>query len=123
MAYDRGKTEKKKAKEEVIVNGKSWDKESIKNLLNSNDKAVCRAILLLYSFQTDEEKYKGITKTVNGKGFNKFDVELLSSFATQLKEGRNLTEKQMYKARTKIVKYAGQILNYMKAREENTSKN
>lgn len=117
--YDRTKDQKKKKKsEQVIVNGKAWDKESIKDLLDRNDKAVYRAILLIYSFQTDEEKYMGTTKTVNGKGFSKFDVEVLSSFAMQLRRGQELTLKQMYVARPKIKKYAGQILQYMKDREE-----
>ena len=117
--YNRTKDQKKKKKsEQVIVNGKAWDKESIKDLLDRNDKAVYRAILLIYSFQTDEEKYMGTTKTVNGKGFSKFDVEVLSSFATQLRRGQELTLKQMYVARPKIKKYAGQILQYMKDREE-----
>ena len=118
--YDRTKDQKKKKKsEQVIVNGKALDKESLKDLLDRNDKAVYRAILLIYSFQTDEEKYMGTTKTVNGKGFSKFDVEVLSSFAMQLRRGQELTLKQMYVARPKIKKYVGQILQYMKDREEN----
>ena len=117
--YDRAKAEKKKKKsEQVIVNGKVWDKESIKDLLDRNDKAVYKAILLLYSFQTDEEKYKGVTKTINGKGFNKFDVEILSSYAMQLRRGQELSVKQMYTARPKIKKYAGQIISYMKSKQE-----
>ena len=113
--YDRTKdTAKKKKSEQVIINGKAWDKESLKELLDRNDKAVYRAILLIYSFQTDEEKYIGATKTVNGKGFSKFDVEVLSSFAMQLRRGQELTLKQMYVARPKIKKYVGQILQYMK---------
>ena len=118
--YDRAKAEKKKKKsEQVVVNGKTWDKESIRDLLDRNDKAVYRAILLIYSFQTDEEKYMGATKTVNGKGFSKFDVEVLSSYAMQLRRGQGLSLKQMYVARPKIKKYAGQIISYMKQREEN----
>ena len=118
--YDRTNDLKKKKKsEQVIVNGKAWDKESLRDLLDRNDKAVYRAILLIYSFQTDEEKYKGVTKTVNGKGFSKFDVEVLSSYAMQLRRGQELSLKQMYAARPKIKKYVGQILQYMKDREEN----
>ena len=115
--YDR--TQKKSKKSIiVIVNGKEWDKESIKKLIQTNDKAVYRALVLLYSFQTDEEKNTDKVKTVNGKGFNKLDAEILSSMARQVKSGRHLTDKQMYVARPKLMKYAGQILNYMKTREE-----
>ena len=117
--YDRNQTKKSKKKSiEVVVNGKTWNAESIRELLLRNDTAVYRALVLLYSFQTEEEKYLDSTKTVNGKGFNKVDAEILSSMARQLKEGRHLTEKQMYVARPKVLKYVGQILKYMKAREE-----
>lgn len=109
---------KRKSKKEVILNGKVWTKESVRDLLRRNDEAVERGILRIYSFQTDEEKYTGATKTVNGKGFSKFDVEILSSFAQQIRQGRHLTEKQMYKARPKICKYAGQLLEYMRTKED-----
>ena len=119
MAYDRTQDKpKNKSKKVVVFNGKEWTKEAVKDLLMRSDKAVERGILRIYTYQTDEEKYKGITKTVNGKGFSKFDVELLSSFAIQLRQGRHLTEKQMYKARPKICKYAGQLLEYMRTKED-----
>ena len=119
--YDRtqARVKTKKKSLEVIVNGKTWNKESIKNLILTNDKAVYRALLLLYSFQTEEEKYLEVTKTVNGKGFNKLDTEQLSSFARQILGGKHLTQKQLYVARYKLVKYSNQILLYMKEREEN----
>ena len=112
------KPKRKKSKKEVILNGKVWTKESVKDLLRRNDKAVERGILRIFSFQTDEEQYIGMTKTVNGKGFSKFDVEILSSFALQIRRGKHLTEKQMYKARPKICKYAGQLLEYMRTKED-----
>ena len=119
MAYDRSKDKpKKKSKKVVVFKGKLWTKEAVKDLLKRSDKAVEQGILRIYTYQTDEEKYKGITKTVNGKGFSKFDVELLSSFAIQLRQGRHLTEKQMYKARPKILKYAGQLLEFIRFRAE-----
>jgi len=117
--YDRVKAEKKKSKSiKVTLGGKTWDKESVKDLLRTNDKAVQRAILRIYTFQTDEEKYFENVKVVNGKGFNKFDAEVLSNFARQIKRGQDLTEKQMYVARPKIMKYAGQLLSYMKTKEK-----
>ena len=112
------KPKRKKSKKEVILNGKVWTKESVKDLLRRSDKAVERGILRIFSFQTDEEQYVGATKVVNGKGFSKFDVEILSSFALQIRRGKHLTEKQMYKARPKICKYAGQLLEYMRTKED-----
>ena len=43
----------------VVVKNKAWTKEDIKELLRKNNKAVERAIVLLYSFQTyDEQKIR-----------------------------------------------------------------
>ena len=117
--YDRTQTKNKKNSLEVSVNGKIWNKVSIKNLILTNDRAVYRALLLLYSFQTQEEKYLEKTKTVNGKGFNKLDTERLSSFARQILSDKHLTQKQFYVARYKLVKYSNQILLYMKEKAEN----
>ena len=103
---------KNKAKQ-VEVNGKLWDKQKLKDLLMRNNKAIERAILLLYSFQTYEEKYYGHTGTKNGVGFNRLDANILSSFAEQLNKGYHLTEKQIAIARPKLQKYVSQILNYM----------
>ena len=111
--YDRTKEAKKKSNKQVIVNGKAWNKETLKDLLKRNDKAVERAILLIYSFQTFEERTYGHTETFNGVGFNRLDANILSSFAEQLNKGYNLTEKQLNIARPKMQKYTGQILNYI----------
>lgn len=102
----------KKVKQ-VIIKNKVWDKEAINNLLRRNDKAVERAILLLYSFQTYAEKHYGHTETNNGVGFNRYDSNILSSFAEQLNKGNSLSPKQLIIARIKLQKYTGQILNYM----------
>ena len=115
--YDRTKEKKKKSNKQVIVNGKAWDKETLIDLLKRNDKAVERAILLIYSFQTEEEKYAEMTGIKNNKGFNMYDAEVMSSMAKQLQKGIHLTCKQMYVARPKIQKYTKQILNYMKEKE------
>ena len=108
----------KKVKQ-VIIKNKVWDKEAINNLLRRNDKAVERAILLIYSFQTYEERIYGHSGIKNGKGFNRLDSNILSSFAEQLNKGYNLTEKQIAIARPKMLKYIGQILNYMLKKKNN----
>ena len=114
--YNRAKDKKKT--NQVEVNGKLWDKQKLKDLLMRNDKAVMRAILLLYSFQTDEEQYSSITSIKNNRGFNMWDANILTPFAKQIKEGIGLSSKQLYVARPKILKYVGQILKYMKAKSE-----
>ena len=102
----------------VIIKNKAWSCEDIKELLKRNDKAVERAITLLYSFQTyDEQKY-GHTGENNGVGFNRLDANILSSFAEQLNKGRKLSSKQIAIARPKLMKYTKQIFNYMAKKAE-----
>ena len=108
--YNRDK-DKKKTK--VEVKGVLWDIPKLKDLLMRNNKAIERAVLLLYSFQTYEERTYGHTETNNGVGFNRLDANILSSFAEQLNKGYHLSEKQIAIARPKILKYTRQIFKYM----------
>lgn len=97
----------------VVKNGKEWNKKDIQNLLLKNDKAVKRALILIYSFQTETEKSTENTIEENGVGFSGADANILSSFAKQLKTKSYLSPKQLEITRKRIIKYAGQILNYM----------
>ena len=101
---------------EITIKNRVWTKDSVKTLLQNNNKAVIRALKLLYSFQTVDERWSESAIEANGKGFNSFDSELLSNFAEKLLRGKGLSQKQMEIARKRILKYSGQIFNYM---EEN----
>ena len=68
-----------------------------------------RGILATYRYQTVEEQDTKQTKESNKVGFNGADAPFLSSLAEWLQSGRHLTEKQMYVARRKMFKYAGQL--------------
>ena len=99
----------------IIIKGKEWTKEKVKDLLRTNDKAVKRGLVLIYGFQTYEEQHSDTANTNNGQGFSKYDAEILSSMARQVQNGWQLSEAQLNVARKRIVKYAGQIYNYMEA--------
>lgn len=86
------------------------DKQYIVNLLEKNDNAVLRALVVLYDRQTTEEQVTKTTKDSNGRGFNARDAGILSSFAKQHLSGFRLTPKQMFYARKYLKKYAGQLL-------------
>lgn len=86
-----------------------YTKQSIKAMLETNDKAVQRGVLAIYAYQTAAEQATEETNQDNGVGFNGADAPILSSFAKQLQKGWKLSEKQMAIARKKIVKYAGQL--------------
>lgn len=100
----------------VEVNGRTWTQEDIKELLKHNDKALIKAILVIYSYQTETEKAWGETKFDNGMGFNGLDANILSSFAEQYNKRHFLTDKQLFIARKKMPKYAGQLLKHMEAK-------
>lgn len=99
----------------ITIKGKEWTKQKVKELLLRNDKAVKRGLVLLYGFQTFEEQHSDTANTNNGQGFSKYDAEILSSMARQVQNGWQLSEAQLNVARKRIVKYAGQIYNYMEA--------
>lgn len=99
----------------VYANRKIWSKEEIKNLLNTSDKAVCRAVVAIYNKQTDCEKDCAETTDSNGVGFNGADANILSSFAEWILKRGYLTEKQMVIARKKMMKYAKQLADIANA--------
>lgn len=99
--------------------GKTWTKDEIAQLLQTNDKALERAILKIFARQTASEQAIDTTTHTNGKGFTSADARLLSSFAKWIQtshkaEGSRLSDKQKVWARKKMAKYAGQMLLVMK---------
>lgn len=83
--------------------------EDIRKLLDTNDRAVERAILHLYSQQTDDEQRARFSKYTNKVGFNGSDAGYGSYLATWLLSGKKLSGKHVVKARHMVRKYAGQL--------------
>lgn len=88
---------------------KTWTKDEIKDLLLNNDRAVVRALQVIYSLQTDLEKTNKITVVDNKVGFNGVDAKFLSSVAEYFKQHNRLTPKQLESVRKTMLKYAGQL--------------
>lgn len=88
----------------------TWTKEKIHCLLNSNPKAVEKALLVLFNRQTDTEQAAEDTKFVNMRGFTAADAPRLSSIAKYLIRRKSLTEKQVALVRRRIMKYWKQLL-------------
>jgi hypothetical protein len=91
-----------------------WTKEKLVALLDSNDKAVWKAVHRIYQNQTDAEKMVGETSEYNGIGFSGADGGLLSSFAQFYEKHGHLSQKQTAIARKKMKKYTRQLLDYIK---------
>ncbi len=98
--------------------------QMIKDNLATSNKWVLRAILVIYEAQTTAEQATESTREHNGVGFNATDAQILSSFAQQIidfEAGKSrfnspLSQRQMAMARTKISKYAKQLLQVSRAK-------
>ncbi len=97
------------------------DKNYIVNLLNTNDKAVARALVALNKLQTIDEQITENTRHNNGQGFTPADAAMGTSMAQWYETKGYLSPKQVAywrkpnaKGTPRICKYAGQLLNIAK---------
>ena len=93
-------------------------KDRIIELLNTNDKAVGRALVVLHQRQTQTEQNSSTTINNNGIGFTPADAFMGSSMATFYSSKGYLSPKQLAYWRAlnsrgvpRICKYTGQLLN------------
>jgi hypothetical protein len=102
-------------------------KEAIRALLaeesDQGNRAVERAILVLFDRQTESEQVDETTKEHNGVGFNGADAPFLSSLAKWIKgsrrpNGQRLSPRQRTRARRQLAKYAGQLARIAAARAD-----
>lgn len=102
----------------------TWTKESIRELLAKNDKAVGRALLVLLSRQTRDEKDTESTRHHNKIGFTPYDARMMTSMARFYAKRGFLSHKQLAYLRaptkrfeSRIGKYAGQLLDEIEKKE------
>jgi len=72
-----------------------WNKEAIVKLLETNDVAVGRALLVLNARQTADEQVSEVTKYDNGRGFRPAHARMGTSMAQQFARFGRLSEKQI----------------------------
>lgn len=96
-------------------NAKVWSKGDVQSLLVSNDKALVRGLMLIYSKQTPAEQAAAVTKEDNKQGFSAADADILTSFAKFYQRAGFLTMKQLAHARKRVPRYHRQILEDMEA--------
>jgi hypothetical protein len=72
-----------------------WNKERIVNLLQTNDKAVGRALLRLLQNQTSDEQVAESVKHRNDRGFRPCHARMGTSMAKFFQARGYLTEKQV----------------------------
>lgn len=96
----------------VIFSSQKEAKRVIQASIDTNDKAVIKALLTIHSLQTVDEKASRAAVKLNGVGFGKFDAEILTSFVDRYQEVGNLTTKQMQVARKCVRRYWKQLAVY-----------
>jgi hypothetical protein len=89
---------------------KVWTKRSVQDLLATNDKAVCKALVHLFNRQTDSEQAIENTKYRNDVGFTAADAPRLTSIAKFYLSRKFLSPKQVALVRKRILKYWKQLL-------------
>jgi len=92
-------------------------KESVREKIDRDDRAVCVAMVWLYQRQTADEKQTSTTKHTNGMGFTGFDAPHGSYYAKYVLSGKWLTGKHLARARRMAYKYAGQLAEEANLRE------
>ena len=88
-----------------------WTKEKVTQLLQSNNLAVERAILVLYHRQTLDEQSNKETKHSNGVGFSGAHARLGTYYARWLITGNHLTGVHLEKARRMVLHYTSQLMD------------
>ena len=103
-------------------------KESIVSLLQTNDKAVARALVVLTARQTADEQVSEQTRYLNGRGYRPCHARMGASMSKFFERQGYLTPKQVAYWRMKdksgamrIGIYAGQLLEV--AQEKAAQKN
>lgn len=102
-----------------------WTKERIKNLLDTNDLAVERAVVAIYDRQTQDEKRDSDTKHDNERGFRSNHASTMSFYARIIlkgwkQSGKNrtyLNSVKLAKARAWMMQYHRQLCEVANARE------
>jgi hypothetical protein len=86
--------------------------DCIRRSLQENDKAVIKALGILYSYQTKDEQSSEATIYDNGVGFSGPDADFLTSCWKSYLKYNSLTVKQLNIVRKCIVKYSGQLARH-----------
>ena len=91
---------------------KTWTRTEIEALINSNDRAVERAMVAIWERQTADEQDTQDTRHHNGRGFAAWSAKSGTYFAEWVRSGRRLTGKHLVKARKIALYHAGQLTDF-----------
>lgn len=92
-------------------------REYIAKLLETNDLAVERAMVVIFLNQTEDEQRANDTKHRNKRGFNASDAKKGSSFAKTVLSGQHLPSWHLPAARRMAKRYIRQLVEAAKAKK------
>jgi hypothetical protein len=88
---------------------KTWTRTEIEALINTNDRAVERAMVAIWERQTRDEQATETNRHHNGIGFSGWTAKSGTYFANWVRSGRSLSGKHLAKARKIALHHAGQL--------------
>ena len=91
---------------------KTWTRTEIEALINTNDRAVERAMVAIWERQTRDEQATETTRHHNGIGFSGWTARSGTYYAGWIMSGRRLTGKHLDKARRIALHHAGQLTDF-----------
>ena len=91
---------------------KTWTRTEIETLINTNDRAVERAMVAIWERQTADEQETQDTRHHNGRGFAAWSARSGTYYAEWVRSGRRLTGKHLAKARKIALHHAGQLTDF-----------
>lgn len=94
-----------------------WTEDKIVDLLNTNDRAVERAIVAIYERQTADEKQTEHTRHDNQVGFRQNHAKRMSYYARLIKRGNRLYPAQLSLARSWMKMYRRQLADIANKKE------
>ena len=84
---------------------------ALKAQIPQSREKICRALMLIYDRQTEQEILRGKTIEDNSIGFTVLDADILTKMARFYQSKGFLSYKQLNLVKRLIPKYAGQILD------------
>lgn len=94
-----------------------YTKEFIQEKLATDVRWLTRGILAIYERQTQDEQKTESTNHTNYRGFTGADAKFLTSLAKYILASKTLSQKQLYCAKKRMNKYAGQLLKVIQEKE------
>lgn len=98
-------------------------RNSIKRLLETDNRAVERAMIVLYDRQTADEKQTSDTRHTNRRGFSSAHASKGSYYARWVLGGRHLTGRHLDNARKIACHYTAQLLSASQEKLERLERN